>query len=788
MSTRIARSSLWYGLASLLLIGVALANGASAALPGASPQPPKAVTVPSDLNSEQVGEFVALLGDADSRQLLMDLMRADLEAPRAAPDSGFTGLLRGVYESSARLSQQRQAMLESLSNADTHFAVVLRNLTDDQGMPAVLKGVLILAVMIGGGFAAEWAACRRLHQVQQRFGQTLALSPRGKLAMLGLRLILDLMHIAVFAFVAWALSFLFFQRFEPTRVLALAVVAIVVVTRVAWAASRRVLAPGEPGLRLMSLSEDWALRLHRWTVAVVAVGATGFFTCALLKLLGLDPHLHRLMLIASDTAITAMLIVMVWKSRRAVAEWLTREPNSAQLAALPAAAERADLEATEQALTQRQVMVQIRPWRQSLAQIWHLLATGYLLVLWWLHTRDVALRAVEASNAAIVSIMVLLAIPVVDAMLAALLNDGRPEDAAAKPTLRTRYGRGARIIARLALVGWALMELATAAGFAFVGVVESPFGERIGASLLDVSAALIIALVIWELVKGAIERHLPEDEARPVAIGEEGAAGKATRAATLLPLLRSFVLVVLIIMVTLIVLSSLGVNIAPLLAGAGVVGLAIGFGSQKLVQDIVSGIFFLVDDAFRVGEYIEAGGMKGTVESISIRSMQLRHHLGPVQTLPYGEIQAVRNHSRDWVTIKLEIRLPYDVDIEKVRKIIKKIGEKMLENPEYGHHFLQPLKSQGVSRVEDSALIVRMKFTTVPNEQWVIRREAYRLVKDALAAQGIEFAHRRVFVGAPDDNKGHPPALSTTVGAAAAAIEAAEQGALRALPAADDRG
>jgi len=244
----------------------------------------------------------------------------------------------------------------------------------------------------------------------------------------------------------------------------------------------------------------------------------------------------------------------------------------------------------------------------------------------------------------------------------------------------------------------------------------------------------------------------------------------------------------LIIMVTLIVLSSLGVNIAPLLAGAGVVGLAIGFGSQKLVQDIVSGIFFLVDDAFRVGEYIEAGGMKGTVESISIRSMQLRHHLGPVQTLPYGEIQAVRNHSRDWVTIKLEIRLPYDVDIEKVRKIIKKIGQKMLENPEYGHHFLQPLKSQGVSRVEDSALIVRMKFTTVPNEQWVIRREAYRLVKDALAAQGIEFAHRRVFVGAPDDNKGHPPALSTTVGAAAAAIEAAEQGALRALPAADDRG
>ncbi len=354
--------------------------------------------------------------------------------------------------------------------------------------------------------------------------------------------------------------------------------------------------------------------------------------------------------------------------------------------------------------------------------------------------------------------------------------------------LRARYGHTIRIVVRGAMVVWVIWAAAEAAGFAFLGVVASPLGQRVGDALLDVGVAVIIAYVVWEFVRGAIDRHMPANEEGGLVMGEEGGAGKATRAATLLPLLRSFILVVLVTMVTLITLSSLGVNIGPLLAGAGVVGLAVGFGSQKLVQDIVAGIFFLVDDAFRIGEYIEAGGMKGTVESISIRSMRLRHHLGAVQTLPYGEIQAVKNQSRDWATMKLEIRLPYDVNIEKVRKIIKKTGQRMLEHSEYGHHFLQPLKSQGVFRVEDSALIVRMKFTTVPNEQWVIRREAYRLVQEALEAEGIKYAHRQVVVTVPQEGSSPASATAPAAGAAAgAAVLEAEQEATTSPNAADAR-
>ena len=145
-----------------------------------------------------------------------------------------------------------------------------------------------------------------------------------------------------------------------------------------------------------------------------------------------------------------------------------------------------------------------------------------------------------------------------------------------------------------------------------------------------------------------------------------------------------------------------------------------GFGAQTLVRDIISGAFYLMDDAFRLGEYIDVGDAKGTVEKIGIRSMQLRHHRGPVNIVPYGAIRRMTNQSRDWVVEKLEFRLTYDTDIAKVKKIIKRIGQELAADPEMGPHILQPLKSQGVLAMEDSAMLVKAKFTAKPGEQFVI--------------------------------------------------------------------
>ena len=199
-------------------------------------------------------------------------------------------------------------------------------------------------------------------------------------------------------------------------------------------------------------------------------------------------------------------------------------------------------------------------------------------------------------------------------------------------------------------------------------------------------------------------------------------------------------------MAVLMALSALGVEIGPLIAGAGVVGVAIGFGAQTLVKDIISGMFYLLDDAFRVGEYIISGSYKGTVESFSLRSIKLRHHRGSLYTVPFGELGAVQNMSRDWVIDKLSVGVTYDTDLDKVKKIIKQIGKELQADPEFAPHIIETLKMQGVEQFGDFAIQIRMKMMTKPGEQFVIRRRAYAMIKKAFDANGIEFAFPTVTV------------------------------------------
>jgi small-conductance mechanosensitive channel len=292
-------------------------------------------------------------------------------------------------------------------------------------------------------------------------------------------------------------------------------------------------------------------------------------------------------------------------------------------------------------------------------------------------------------------------------------------------------------------------------------------GRAFGVAV-DLVVALLIADLVWVWARTAIDARMA-DYVPP----EPGhAPGPEARLATLLPLLRKILIVTLISMVALIGLSSLGVNIGPLLAGAGVVGIAIGFGAQALVKDVVSGIFFLVDDAFRVGEYIEVGDLRGTVESISVRSLRVRHHRGAVHTIPFGEIPSLTNYSRDWVIMKLEFRVPFETDLKLVKKIVKNVGAELQQDPELGEHILEPLKSQGVRRMEEFNMVVGVKFMAKPGEQWTIRKEAFQRIRDAFEAQGIRFAERNVKVEVVSTGRLTAEEHEAAVGAAQHAVEA----------------
>ena len=188
-----------------------------------------------------------------------------------------------------------------------------------------------------------------------------------------------------------------------------------------------------------------------------------------------------------------------------------------------------------------------------------------------------------------------------------------------------------------------------------------------------------------------------------------------------------------------------------MIAGAGVVGVAVGFGAQTVVKDVISGMFYLLDDAFRIGEYIQSGSYKGTVESFSLRSVKLRHHRGPLFTVPFGELGAVQNMSRDWVIDKMTIGITYDSDLDTAKKLIKQIGKELAADPEFAPHIIEPLKMQGVEQFGDYAIQIRMKMMTKPGEQFVIRRKAYAMIKKAFDANGIKFAFPTVQVAQGED-------------------------------------
>ena len=264
---------------------------------------------------------------------------------------------------------------------------------------------------------------------------------------------------------------------------------------------------------------------------------------------------------------------------------------------------------------------------------------------------------------------------------------------------------------------------------------------------------LLLAHIVWRLILAALHRERPVISGDAEDVSEVGAA---SRLDTLAPLFRNVLLTILAVVVIMMVLSSAGMNIGPLLASAGVIGIAVGFGAQTLVRDIFSGAFFLFDDAFRVGEYIELDkDLRGEVEAISIRSLRLRHHRGPVVTIPFGELKSVTNHNRDWVIYKMNFRLEPETDPQLVKKVVKEIGKEFLAHPEHGPKFIEPLKSQGVYMIDDdSALVIRVKFKCKPRAQFVLRREIYHRLRVVFAERGIRFARRKVEVIGPSGGEG----------------------------------
>ncbi len=249
--------------------------------------------------------------------------------------------------------------------------------------------------------------------------------------------------------------------------------------------------------------------------------------------------------------------------------------------------------------------------------------------------------------------------------------------------------------------------------------------------------------VLWRILKYRMDRYIADNPLPAAGFqgdGDDDAPAAASRLRTIMPLIKVTAAIAILILGSLLVLSELGVNTTPLIAGFSVLGLAVSFGSQSLVRDIVSGIFFLAEDSFRVGEYIDGAKAKGTVEGFSVRSIRLRHQNGQLNIVPFGQLTHITNFSRDWTTVKFNLAFAPNIDVELLRKTVKKIGLDMMTEAQFQKELLQPLKMQGLVDIKDGSLIVRFKFTAKPKNPSMIQRMAIRRMYESLPKLGIDFA------------------------------------------------
>jgi len=746
-----------------------------------------AVQLPEVQGVESVDRIVAGLSDEQVRRLLIDELKAQAqrEAEQSGPaqPTGIAGFIAKTKNLMVTLQQRIELLQSGATAAPQQLSGVFALLGTGQNQGrSVASVILTVAAVLAGGLLVQWFFVLYTRDVRRRIAEATPAGWSSKIGTLAARALLDLVGIVIFAIAALAFFYGFLDRTTGQRILLATYLSGIAVVQGAWLVSRFFLAPGLPALRFLPFDDDTARYLHRWLMALTAVATFGLLTCAVIRLAGATEMAHFKSVTMVGLILTAMLIWMIIQKRKAVAEAFSRD--------LP-----------ENGLLYR------------LAWKWHLFAIFGVLVLIVFST-GARLLGTASGQGILTLLMVPLyflldwilrlileaAFDVVEApreealAAAAAADDAGKAQAAAEeeqkqdsaadessPPAKSRLDLGRMKRALRTSLRLALAALLFFWVFKIWGV-EFPIGQEVARTILRILIVVLICYIAYGFANAAIMRRLrrempAEDEEEM----EEGGAG-GSRIGTLLMLLRKFMLVVIVIMATLIILSSMGVNIGPLIAGAGVFGLAIGFGAQTLVKDIISGMFFLIDDAIRVGDFVECGGAKGMVEHISIRSMRLRHPRGRVHILPFGDIKNVTNLSRDYVIMKLDFRVRYDADVEKIRKIIKKkVYKKILANPELGPKLLEPIKSQGVREMDDSAMVMRVKYKTKPGDQFAIRKEVFRLMQEAFKEEGIEFAHRNVTVYVPPEvqqtlaNADEATRQQVLGGAAAVAVAEAEQ-------------
>ncbi|MGR3713757.1 MAG: mechanosensitive ion channel family protein [Shimia sp.] len=701
------------------------------------------------MTPDAINAMVARMSDDEVRGLLLD--RLDAVAMQTDTTVASQSMIDRVGGLWIAFSQQITDAIKKLPILFTKQAEAIATFAESYGgMAGVLTLFGLIALSLAIGFGVEFAVRTYIVKLRNPDPNTSGHSLRESLTFLFKRFLREIFGLVVFYVTLRTIGRLVFDAHQLVFV-APFVGYLIWMPRVAAAFSRFMMAPERTDLRLVNVSDHWAKFIHRHLSGLVLLGGFTLFIVEFNINNGVAPGETRIGFWL-DSAVYVYIAFIAWTAREGLSDMMRgKDPDNTEF-------------------------------DEMMARGYPYFAMVVAGVMWVIVSTLIGLGKVSLliAGAHYTTMFLLLMTPVIDTAIRGLVNhlvppmvgEGSVAEAAYVATKRS-YVRIGRVIA----LGIVLSMIAKTWDLSLVSLLQDRAG--IGDNLFSFAMTLIVGYVVYEGVSLWINRRLAAEFtalglSKEDAGGDEMGGAGGSRLSTVLPLTLVTARGTIIVIFGLLAIGNLGVDITPLLAGAGISGLAIGFGAQKLVTDVVSGVFFLVDDAFRTGEYVEIDGTMGAVEKISIRSMQLRHHRGPVHTIPYGEIPKLTNYSRDWVIMKLKFTVPFDTDPNKVKKIFKKIGQEMLEEDLYKDDFLQPFKSQGVFDIDDVGMIMRGKFMAKPGKQFMIRKEIYNRVKSEFSANGIDFARREVRVAIPGkDVEDLTDAEKAAV--AAAATEAAQR-------------
>ncbi len=511
---------------------------------------------------------------------------------------------------------------------------------------------------------------------------------------------------------------------------AFAVLAGLFVGRSVAALADALLAPRAPARRLLQLDDRDAHSLARTVALLNLLLVYGTAAFSALYDLGLPATLHLFFLQLDYLAAVAVALVALFRWRVAVAAFLER-----RIAALSP-----------------QVRRFVPAWS---ARYWHLPAAALVVgdyLAFLLRIEGATYLLLRALLATVAIVLLARAALLFTARLFARAEPPPAEESGGFASLRPRYLAILHQVLRAAIVVLAAGLLLQLWGIDLYGWLATPLGR----ALLGTAGQLLLLVVITvAVIEGGtqIARHYLE------ATTPEGRPVYGARARTLVSIASNGLVVVMFLIAAFWGLSILGVDTGPLLAGAGIVGLAIGFGSQKLIQDLITGLFILSGDTVRIGDVVAVGGHAGVVEAMSMRTITLRSYDGNLHVVPYSSIDTITNMTKDFSFWVMDIAIAYKEDVDRVMEVLRELDAEMRQDPDFRTAMMAPIEIAGLDRFGDSAVIIKARLKTRPGSQWQVGREFQRRLKKRFDELGIEipFPHRTLFFGT--DARGRPPAL-----------------------------